>query len=186
MCKIPTDVWIQHMNTCEFSFFKHPYFSHTFQMKRPYGRALMPTRMLDRVGSQCSQITRTFRETGTLCVYMRSYGNLTTWRNICRIIPLLNSQCAKCQPPIFFFYLFIFFLSATHMITVFVEIPVISVPVRSTPRHPHDFQHMYTFTNSYKYSFFIHTVHQWNLLPPSIASVASLSSFKAAMDSYSP
>ena len=63
---------------------------------------------------------------------------------------------------------------------------VISVPVRSTPRHPHDFQHMYTSTNSYKYSFFIHTVHQWNLLPPSIASMASLSSFKAAMDSYSP
>ena len=63
---------------------------------------------------------------------------------------------------------------------------VISVPVRSTPRHPHDFQHMYTSTNSCKYSFFIHTVHQWNLLPPSIASMASLSSFKAAMDSYSP
>ena len=63
---------------------------------------------------------------------------------------------------------------------------VISVPVRSTPRHPHDFQHMYTSTNSYKYSFFIHTVHQWNLLPPSITSMASLSSFKAAMDSYSP
>ena len=63
---------------------------------------------------------------------------------------------------------------------------VISVPVRSTPRHPHDFQHMYTSTNSYKYSFFIHTVHQWNLLPPSISSMTSLSSFKAAMDSYSP
>ena len=62
---------------------------------------------------------------------------------------------------------------------------VICAPVRSTPRHPHDCQHMYTSTNSYKYSFFIQTVHQWNLLPPTIAFMVSLSSFKAAMDSYS-
>ena len=32
----------------------------------------------------------------------------------------------------------------------------------------------------------IQTVHQWNLLPPSIASMASLPFFKACMDSYSP
>ena len=42
---------------------------------------------------------------------------------------------------------------------------MIPAPVRSTLRHPHDFQHMYSSTNPYKYSFFFLTVHHWNLLP---------------------
>ena len=33
---------------------------------------------------------------------------------------------------------------------------------------------------------FYGTVHQWNLFPPFVSSMASLSSFKADMDSYSP
>ena len=44
----------------------------------------------------------------------------------------------------------------------------------------------YAVTNSHKYSFFIQWVHHWNLLPLSISAMAALSSFKAAMYTYSP
>ena len=70
-----------------------------------------------------------------------------------------------------------------------VAIPLpakVTTPLRSTPRHPHEFDDIYASTESYKNSFFIRTVREWNRLPQSIYSKDSLLSFKAALDSYSP
>ena len=62
---------------------------------------------------------------------------------------------------------------------------IVTAPIRSTPRHPHDYNNIYASTDAYKNSFFICTVKQWNCLPQSIYSKESLLSFKAALDSYS-
>ena len=62
---------------------------------------------------------------------------------------------------------------------------IVTAPIQSTPRHPHDYNNIYASTDAYKNSFFIRTVKQWNCLPQSIYSKESLLSFKAALDSYS-
>ena len=76
-----------------------------------------------------------------------------------------------------------------NLLVVAIPLPaIVTTPLRSTPRHPHEFDDIYASTESYKNSFFIRTVKEWNRLPQSIYSKDSLLSFKAALslDSYPP
>ena len=59
-------------------------------------------------------------------------------------------------------------------------------PYRLKPEYPHRYQIVFASTESYKNSFFIRTVHQWNLLPPSTATLNTLNCFKEALSSYIP
>ena len=63
---------------------------------------------------------------------------------------------------------------------------IVTTPIWSTPRHPHDYNNIYASTDAYKNSFFIRTVKQWKCLTQSIYSKEIVLSFKAALDSYSP
>ncbi len=61
--------------------------------------------------------------------------------------------------------------------------PSISRPIRTNPGYPHRYIIPKSRTDSYKFSFFPHTISQWNCIPPAIACKESLPSFKAAFAS---
>ena len=64
--------------------------------------------------------------------------------------------------------------------------PFLHAPQRPRPGYPHQLQVVYVSTESYKNSFFIRTIRQWNSLPPSIGTLCSFGAFKTALSSYSP
>ena len=64
--------------------------------------------------------------------------------------------------------------------------PFLHAPQRPRPGYPHQLQVVYVSTESYKNSFFIRTIRQWNSLHPSIGTLCSYGAFQTALSSYSP
>ena len=54
-------------------------------------------------------------------------------------------------------------------------------PYRFKPETPHTFDKLFCYTVSYQQSFFPRIILQWNDLPPTIATMGSLDTFKAAL-----
>ncbi len=79
----------------------------------------------------------------------------------------------------------IFYKIQHHLVAIPLP-PFIIRPYRLKQENPHRYRIVFASTESYKNSFFVRTVFQWNLVPPSIATLDTFDSFKSAMSSYSP
>ena len=57
---------------------------------------------------------------------------------------------------------------------------------RSTPSHPHEFDDIYASIESFKNSFFIRTVKEWNRLPQATYSLSRLRWIPPLLNHYMP
>ncbi|KAK3104461.1 hypothetical protein FSP39_002497 [Pinctada imbricata] len=73
----------------------------------------------------------------------------------------------------------IFFYKVIHNIVAIYPAHLL-IPQDTRTRHsnPSGFKHIHTHKDIYKYSFFPHTITQWNKLPPDITLAPSLEAFK--------